>query len=75
MKVNDAALQIYTIGQSKSAPAQPALEASRTNHLAQSRFADQLSTEEKKFIATNFAAETPRVGEEAGKGRFIDVVA
>ncbi|MFH2056564.1 MAG: hypothetical protein ABIJ61_11445 [bacterium] len=75
MKVNDAALKVYTIGQMQTVQTQPAAETQPINHLARSRFADQLSVEEKRFITTNFTAETTTVGESEGKGRFIDIVA
>lgn len=75
MKVNDAALKVYNIGQMQTVQSQPVTESQQTNHLARSRFADQLSVEEKKFITANFAAESTPVGESAGKGRFIDIVA
>ena len=75
MKVNDAALKVYTVGQMQQVQSQPLTESQPTNHLARSRFADQLSVEEKKFITTNFAAESKPAGESEGKGRFIDIVA
>ena len=75
MKVNDAALRVYTVGQTIQAPPPQATETASPNRLAQSRFADQLSSAEKKFITANFTTESTRTNDDDIKGRFVDVVA
>lgn len=75
MKVNNANLQIYNQGVNQRPTAAPAAESklSEPIQLAQARFADLLSVQEKKFIVQNFKPEAaaPKPGSHLGKA--IDI--
>jgi len=72
MKVNTANLQVYNIGKPVAQiPNQPNRQPV-IDRLRDARFADLLSTEEKKFITENFKSEVAD-SSDLKLGRFLDV--
>lgn len=75
MKVNSANLQVYNQGISQRQPSAAASEAKPAEpaQLAQARFADLLSVQEKKFIVQNFKSESAPRKPESHLGKAIDI--
>lgn len=74
MKVNNAALQIYTIDRPQSPVNRVEAQPVKIDHFSQAKFAEYLSAEEKNFITQNFKAERTAKSEPPQLGRFVDVV-
>lgn len=75
MKVNSANLQVYNQGISQRQPAVAPSESKpvESTQLAQARFADLLSVQEKKFIVQNFKSESAPRKPESHLGKAIDI--
>lgn len=75
MKINEAQLRVYTnlIQQQRPVASPPAGESEPSPVALNSRFADFLSLQEKKFIAQNFKPENSQAAAQNHLGRHIDV--
>lgn len=74
MKINEAQLRVYTNPVSQQRPvAPPTGEMESTTAPLNSRFAEFLSLQEKKFILQNFKPENSQAAAQNHLGRHIDV--
>jgi hypothetical protein len=75
MNVYDAQLRIYHIGAPERIDSTSVRRPAEINQLAQARFAEMLSTEEKRFITENFPSDRAQTSRTSHLGRFLDVKA
>ncbi len=75
MKINNANLQVYSQGVTQRPPLPAATETkpAESSQLAQARFADLLSAQEKKFIVQNFKPESAPRKPESHLGKVVDI--
>lgn len=75
MKVNSTNIQVYNQGLNQRPPVPTPTESKPTEStpLAQARFSDLLSLQEKNFIVQNFKPESSSRKPESHLGKAIDV--